>query len=95
MKKDLLKKLCCPQDKEDLIVDIFKEDENEEVIEGILVCPSCRRYYPIIFSIPIMTPDEYRQTELEAPLMQKWGIESPQQGKQDFYLENYKGLLLN
>ena len=93
MKKTLLKKLCCPQDKHDLHIDIFREDETGEVMEGLMVCPECRRYYPIIFSIPIMTPDEYRQKALEAPVMERWGIELPEQGKQEFYLESYKGLL--
>ncbi|WMN12251.1 Trm112 family protein [Marivirga salinae] len=72
----LLKKMCCPFDKGDLNISIFKQEE-EEIIEGLLTCSACQRYFPIIYGIPIMTPDEYRQKSLEAPVMKKWGLELP------------------
>ncbi|MFD3000756.1 Trm112 family protein [Pontibacter toksunensis] len=74
MNASLLKKLCCPIDKYDLVSKVFVKDEAGEVIEGLLTCPACRRYYPIVYGIPIMTPDEYREQALEAPILQKWGL---------------------
>ena len=74
MRKTLLKKLCCPFDKEELNVQVFKEVD-EEIIEGVLSCAKCGRYYPIIYGIPIMSPDEYREKSMELPLLEKWGLE--------------------
>ena len=74
MKTSLLDKLCCPQDKSELKLQVFKKNE-DEIIEGLFTCPECKRYYPIIYGIPIMTPDEYRQKELEEPLLKKWGLQ--------------------
>ncbi|MEP2771905.1 MAG: Trm112 family protein [Fulvivirga sp.] len=75
MQRTLLDKLCCPFDKGDLHIKIFNELEDGEIHEGLLTCPACKRYYPIVYGIAIMTPDEYRQMELEQPLLQKWGVE--------------------
>lgn len=75
MNTSLLKKLCCPIDKSDLNLQVFLRDENGEIIEGLLTCPDCQRYYPIVYGIPIMTPDEYREKALEAPILEKWGLQ--------------------
>jgi len=75
MQRTLLDKLCCPFDKGDLNIKIYNELEDGEIHEGLLTCPTCQRYYPIVYGIAIMTPDEYRQMELEQPLLQKWGVE--------------------
>lgn len=72
MKLNFLDKLACPFDKQDVSIKIFKQ-EKEEILEGILICSHCQRYYPIVHGIPIMSPDEYRQVELEIPLLAKWG----------------------
>ena len=74
MKKSFLNKLCCPLDKTDLNLRIFVQNENEDIREALLTCPSCKRYYPIIYGIPIMTPDDYREPALEEPVLQKWGV---------------------
>lgn len=68
----ILHKLCCPFDKSDLDLDPITRDEENNIIEGILTCKSCRRIYPIISGIPIMTPDEFREESLEKPILQKW-----------------------
>lgn len=75
MKKDFIQKLCCPFDKKELKLQIFTEDLNNEIREGILTCNHCKRYYPIIHGIPIMSPDEYRETNLELPVMKRWANE--------------------
>lgn len=74
MKTSLLEKLCCPQDKSDLHLEVFNQEE-DDIREGIFTCPSCKRYYPIVYGVPIMTPDEYRQKGLEEPLLKKWGLQ--------------------
>ena len=72
MKKTLINKLCCPFDKEELELKIFGQDTDENILEGLLTCTHCKRYYPIAYGVPIMTPDEYRQAPLETPLLQRW-----------------------
>jgi|SRR5690606_23257457 len=74
MKKDFLNKLCCPIDKGELKVKVFMQDENENILEALLTCTECKRYYPVVYGIPIMTPDEFREKELEGPLLKKWGM---------------------
>lgn len=71
MKQSFLDKLACPFDKHDLKITVYKKQE-EEILEGILTCKHCQRYYPIIHGIPIMSPDEYREINLEKPLLEKW-----------------------
>jgi uncharacterized protein YbaR (Trm112 family) len=75
MTKELLDKLCCPIDKNDLEMNIFNEAEEGEILEGLLSCSECQRYFPVIYGIPILIPDEYRDESLEKPLLQKWGFE--------------------
>ncbi|GAA4440691.1 hypothetical protein GCM10023188_38280 [Pontibacter saemangeumensis] len=74
MNTSLLNKLCCPLDKHDLEIKVFAQHENGDIVEGLLTCPACRRYYPIIYGIPIMTPDEYREKALEEPILKKWNL---------------------
>lgn len=68
----ILNKLCCPFDKADLDLKPIVKDDDDHIIEGILTCTKCRRLYPIVSGIPIMTPDEFRDQSLEQPLFEKW-----------------------
>lgn len=68
----IINKLCCPFDKSDLELQIITKDEEDNILEGILSCKACKRIYPIISGIPIMTPDEFRVRSLEQPLLDKW-----------------------
>lgn len=72
MRKKTIQKLCCPFDKQDIELTVITTDMNENIIEGILTCTSCQRIYPIVSGIPIMNPDEYREFEMEKPLLEKW-----------------------
>lgn len=72
MRIETIKKLCCPFDKADLTLTAITQDLDGKVTEGFLLCPECNRVYPIVKGIPIMNPDEYREFELEKPLLAKW-----------------------
>lgn len=72
MKLETIDKLCCPFDKKDLNLKIVTKDLNNNILEGFLHCNDCQRVYPIISGIPIMSPDEYRQFQLEAPVIKRW-----------------------
>jgi len=68
----ILNKLCCPFDKGDLSLEIVTQDIEENILEGILSCTECKRIYPIVKGIPIMNPDEYREFDMEKPMLEKW-----------------------
>lgn len=76
MRIKTIEKLCCPFDKQDLKLQVFVKDIDQNILEGMLSCNSCKRKYPIVHGVPIMSPDEYRQKELEQPIIERWKLES-------------------
>ena len=72
MRNETIKKLCCPFDKAGLDLTTIIKDINENIEEGFLVCNECRRIYPIVRGIPVMSPDEYREFRLEQPVLERW-----------------------
>jgi uncharacterized protein YbaR (Trm112 family) len=75
MRLKTIEKLCCPFDKQDLNLQILAKDTDENVIEGILSCTTCQRKYPVVYGVPIMSPDEYRQIKLEQPIIEQWKLD--------------------
>jgi uncharacterized protein YbaR (Trm112 family) len=86
MRIETIKKLCCPIDKEDLSLNVITKDTNGNILEGVLTCNFCRRYYPVVSGIPIMLPDAYREKQLETPLMEKWNVKLPNRNNNDFVM---------
>ncbi|MFC1561481.1 Trm112 family protein [candidate division KSB1 bacterium] len=72
MKPALFERLACPMDKTAPLKLMVFTIEDSNVIEGLIECPACNRYYPIVAGIPIMTPDEFRDPSFEAPFLEKW-----------------------
>ncbi|MCL6524721.1 MAG: hypothetical protein K6T34_08650 [Thermoflavifilum sp.] len=72
MRIETIKKLCCPFDKSDLMLRPITIDEQNHILEGILICHTCKRVYPIISGIPIMNPDEYRDFNIEQLTLESW-----------------------
>jgi uncharacterized protein YbaR (Trm112 family) len=76
MKKKLMDILACPIDKfYPLKLHIFEEEA--EIVEGLIVCPKCSRWYPIRDEIPEMLPDELRDEKDELPFLEKWQDKIP------------------
>lgn len=48
-----------------------------EVSEGVLRCPSCSRWYPIIDEIPIFLPDEMRNKDEDLEFLSKYKEKLP------------------
>jgi len=68
--------LACPIDKYyPLELYVFKE--GDEIIEGMIVCPKCLRWYPIKDEIPEMLPDELRDEKDELSFLEKWKDKIP------------------
>ncbi|MEM1673371.1 MAG: Trm112 family protein [Candidatus Bathyarchaeia archaeon] len=77
MKRRLMDILACPIDKyHPLELYVFKEEE--EVVEGIIVCPKCLRWYPIRDEIPEMLPDELRNRREDIEFLVKWKEKVPE-----------------
>ena len=72
MKLNTIDKLCCPLDRQDLQLKVLAQDLEQNILEGVLTCGTCKRHYPIVYGVPIMAPDEYRQTALEQPVLNRW-----------------------
>jgi len=65
--------LACPIDKyHPLKLFIFARTETDEIYEGILVCPACFRWFPIIELIPELLPDELRNEIRDLDFLQDW-----------------------
>ncbi len=55
MKRSLMDILCCPVCKGDLTVHVDEENE-KEILEGVIRCAACRVEYPIHEGIPNLLP---------------------------------------
>jgi uncharacterized protein YbaR (Trm112 family) len=76
IKRKLMDILACPIDKHyPLELRVFEEEE--EIVEGVIICPKCLRWYPIREEIPEMLPDELRNKNSELPFMRKWKQKFP------------------
>jgi uncharacterized protein YbaR (Trm112 family) len=77
MRKKLLDILACPIDKYyplELFEFVTQEDK---VIQGLLFCRKCERYYPIMDEIPVMLPDELRNKQEDISFLEKWKEKLP------------------
>ncbi len=72
MRREFADKLVCPFDKHELELKVFATDTEQNILEGLFTCSNCKRYYPIIYGLPIMSPDEYREKQLELPMLERW-----------------------
>ncbi|MFN4336440.1 MAG: methytransferase partner Trm112 [Candidatus Nitrosocaldus sp.] len=71
LRRWLLDILVCPIDKSTLQLRVFDEHE-DEIMEGVLICSSCKRLYPIIKGIPVLLPDELRDKKIEEEFFTRW-----------------------
>ena len=69
--------LACPIDKH-YPLELYVFEEREEIVEGLIVCPKCLRWYPIRDEIPELLPDELRDEREELSFLRKWREKIPQ-----------------
>ena len=68
--------LACPIDKH-YPLDLQAFVESEEIVTGIITCPKCDRWYPIIDEIPHMLPDDLRERNEDLSFLQQWKDKIP------------------
>jgi uncharacterized protein YbaR (Trm112 family) len=90
MKRTLMDILACPIDKHHPL-DLLVFDEKDEIIEGIIICSQCNRWYPIRDEIPEMLPDELRKDTEDLPFLKKWKEQVPENIIKDGKPFNLKG----
>ena len=79
MQKKLLDILACPMDKHYPLEMIeFSVREPDVVVDGVLLCSQCGRYYPIIDEIPVMLPDNLRNRKEDISFLGKWSTRLPE-----------------
>jgi len=65
--------LACPIDKHHPL-DLQVFIEKDEIVEGMMICSKCNRFYPIIDEMPHMLPDELRNKKEDAEFLEKWNL---------------------
>lgn len=78
MKRSLLDILACPIDKHYPLDLIELNSKDDEVVEGVLLCSECNRFYPIIDEIPVMLPDDLRKQNEDLEFLAKWEKKLPE-----------------
>ncbi|MDG6949136.1 MAG: Trm112 family protein [Nitrososphaerota archaeon] len=79
MQRKLLDILACPMDKHyPLEMLEFGVREPDVVVDGVLLCSQCGRYYPIIDEIPVMLPDNLRNRKEDIGFLEKWSPRLPE-----------------
>lgn len=85
--------LACPIDKHyPLKLIVFLEEEGE-VLEGLIICSRCKRYYPVKEGIPEMLPDELRDRKQDVRFLEKWRDKVPEEILEEgrpFNLKNHR-----
>lgn len=78
MRRKLLDILACPIDKHHPLELMEFNVRDDTVVDGVLLCSECGRYYPIVEEIPIMLPDALRSKKEDLGFLEKWKDKLPQ-----------------
>lgn len=80
MKKSLMMEIiACPVDKNSPLelYELSVGPDQDNVIEGILFCNKCKRFYFIKDEIPALLPDDLRDEVSELDTLTKWKYRLP------------------
>jgi uncharacterized protein YbaR (Trm112 family) len=77
VQRRLLDILACPIDKH-FPLELLEFNVKEDVIlDGVLLCHECGRFYPIVDQIPEMLPDNLRNRKEDLGFLEKWSSKLP------------------
>jgi len=71
LKRRLMDILACPICKHSPL-DLHVFEEKDEIVEALIVCSACNRWYPVIDEIPHMLPDNLRSRDEDLSFLRKW-----------------------
>jgi len=77
MQRRLLDILACPMDKHYPLQMIELNSTGDKIVDGVLFCDQCKRFYPIVDEIPMMLPDELRNKKEDLEFLAKWRSRLP------------------
>ncbi|MEM3098614.1 MAG: Trm112 family protein [Nitrososphaerales archaeon] len=69
--------LACPIDKHHPLELYAIDTDNDEIVNGVIFCSKCSRFYPIIDEIPVMLPDELRNKANDIRFLEQWKDKLP------------------
>ncbi len=72
MQRKLLDILACPIDKYYPLNLLEFTTKGDLIVDGVLLCDKCKRFYPIIDEIPVMLPDELRDRKEDTDFLRRW-----------------------
>ena len=78
MQRKLMDILACPIDKHYPLELLEFNLRGDVIVDGVLICPECGRYYPITDEIPVMLPDKLRSKKEDIDFLQKWKEKLPE-----------------
>ncbi len=70
--------MACPIDKHYPLEMLEFTTREQLVVDGVLLCSECGRYYPIIDEIPVMLPDNLRNRKEDLDFLAKWKGKVPE-----------------
>lgn len=77
MQRKLLDILACPIDKHYPLELLEFSVKGDVIVEGVLLCLDCGRYYPIVDEIPVMLPDTLRSKKEDLAFLGKYESRLP------------------
>jgi uncharacterized protein YbaR (Trm112 family) len=80
MRRKLFDILACPIDKHyPLHMLEFSTKDPDVIVDGVLLCDVCGRFYPIIDEIPVMLPDDLRSNKEDIAFLTRWKDSLPKE----------------
>jgi uncharacterized protein YbaR (Trm112 family) len=77
VKRSLLDILACPMDRHHPLTLVEFASEGDKVVDGLMVCGECGRYYPISGEIANMLPDGLRSRKEDLEFLRRWREKVP------------------
>ena len=77
VQRKLLDILACPIDKNYPLELMEFKLKDEIIVDGVLLCGKCKRFYPIIDEIPVMLPDSLRNRKEDLEFLSRWRSRLP------------------